>query len=78
MELDLANAVKTLRQQFGRLIRSETDRGVVLVLDQLGGGKWYCDYIINELPGPRLLSGIALDEVVQKIKEVFLEWGYPI
>lgn len=78
LELDLANAVKTLRQQFGRLIRSETDRGVVLVLDQLGGGKWYCDYIINELPGPRLLSGIALDEVVQKIKEVFLEWGYPI
>lgn len=76
IELNLAEAVKTLRQQFGRLIRSETDRGVVLVLDQLGGGMWYCGHIVSELPGPRILSGITLDEIIARMDGIFRQWGY--
>jgi ATP-dependent DNA helicase DinG len=77
-ELFLADVKRTLRQQFGRLIRSETDRGFVLVLDQLGGGKRYCNSIIEELPGPQILSDIKLEEIMEFMKERFIEWGHEI
>ena len=77
-ELLLADVKKTLRQQFGRLIRSETDRGFVLVLDQLGGGKRYRDSVLEELPGPQIVKNVKLDEILNKMKERFVEWGYEI
>ena len=77
-ELLLADVKRTLRQQFGRLIRSETDKGFVLVLDQLGGGKRYCSSIIEELPGPQILKDAKLDEIIDNMKGKFREWGYEI
>jgi ATP-dependent DNA helicase DinG len=74
-ELLLADVKRTLRQQFGRLIRSEIDRGFVLVLDQLGGGKRYCGSVMEELPGPQILQGVKLEEIMEKMKERFMEWG---
>lgn len=76
IEVNLAEATKTLRQQFGRLIRSEVDRGVVIVLDQLGGDKWYCEHIVKELPGPQLINGVKLEEIIFRIDTIFREWGY--
>lgn len=75
-ELTLVEVIKTVRQQFGRLIRSESDQGVVLVLDQLGSGKRYCEDIVQELPAPRVLSELRLDELLDKMEDIFEEWGY--
>lgn len=77
-ELLLADVKRTLRQQFGRLIRTETDKGFVLVLDQLGGGKRYCSSIIEELPGPQILKDAKLNEIINNMKGKFMEWGYEI
>jgi ATP-dependent DNA helicase DinG len=77
-DLLLADVKRTLRQQFGRLIRSETDRGFVLVLDQLGGGKRYRDSVLEELPDPQILKNVKLEEILDKMKERFIEWGYEI
>lgn len=75
VELSLPEAIKTLRQQFGRLIRSDTDRGVVLILDQLGDRKWYGELILKELPGPRLIKGIKLNEIITEISKIFSRWA---
>ena len=74
-ELCLSEATRTLRQQFGRLIRSETDKGFVLVLDQLGQNKWYCDHIISMLPGPLTMKNLSMDQIIKKMKEIFQKWG---
>lgn len=77
-ELLLTDVKRTLRQQFGRLIRSETDKGFVLVLDQLSAGRRYRDSVIEELPGPRIIKDVKLDEIMENMKEKFVEWGYEI
>ena len=43
-------AVIRFKQGFGRLIRSKTDRGAVLVLDKRIKTKSYGKYFINSLP----------------------------
>ncbi len=77
-ELLLADVKRTLRQQFGRLIRSETDKGFVLILDQLNEEKRYRDSVLEELPGPQIIKGIKLDQVMEFMHEKFTEWGYEI
>ncbi|NLZ28794.1 MAG: DEAD/DEAH box helicase [Firmicutes bacterium] len=76
-ELSLATAKRTLRQQFGRLIRSETDRGFVLVLDQLNKRKSYRGRVLKELPSPQILKNVDLDGIMEFMKIKFSEWGYP-
>jgi len=44
------NAVLRFRQGFGRLIRSKTDRGVLLVLDRRLRGRAYGDTFLRSLP----------------------------
>jgi len=44
------NAVLRFRQGFGRLIRSKTDRGVLLVLDRRLRGRQYGDTFLRSLP----------------------------
>jgi len=49
-ELQIPDAVLTLRQGCGRLIRSVNDRGVVCICDPRLAGKNYGDIFINSLP----------------------------
>ena len=46
----LLETIKTLHQQFGRLIRSAEDRGFVLVMDQLKPQKSYYNKIKENMP----------------------------
>lgn len=50
MEYALPQAILRLRQGFGRLIRSKTDRGVVIILDQRVISRRYGALFLNSLP----------------------------
>ncbi|MHB9058493.1 MAG: helicase C-terminal domain-containing protein [Bacillota bacterium] len=56
-QLFLPLAVLRFRQGFGRLIRTQSDRGAVVVLDgRVGeGGATYGSTFVRALPGPRML-----------------------
>jgi ATP-dependent DNA helicase DinG len=49
-EYSLPQAVLRFRQGFGRLIRTRSDRGAVLVLDRRVTRRWYGRVFINSLP----------------------------
>lgn len=53
----LPEAVLKLRQGFGRLIRSGTDRGAVLVLDRRLHEQWYGRVFLSSLPDARRVVG---------------------
>jgi len=55
--LSLPDAVLKLRQGFGRLIRSATDRGAVLVLDRRIHDRWYGRLFLASLPPARRAVG---------------------
>ncbi len=57
-ELQMAHAILTLRQGAGRLVRSETDRGVIALLDARVHSKWYGRRILAALPGGRLVTRV--------------------
>jgi DNA polymerase-3 subunit epsilon/ATP-dependent DNA helicase DinG len=44
------DAILRFRQGFGRLIRSQTDRGVVVVLDRRIQSKFYGQLFLDSLP----------------------------
>ncbi|MBO86536.1 MAG: hypothetical protein CL927_14365 [Deltaproteobacteria bacterium] len=46
----LPEAVLRLRQGFGRLIRTRTDRGAVLILDRRIHDRWYGRVFLSSLP----------------------------
>jgi ATP-dependent DNA helicase DinG len=50
LELDLPHAVIKFKQGFGRLIRSKTDRGAVLILDSRVASKSYGRAFLRSLP----------------------------
>ena len=50
MEFQLPEAVLKLKQGFGRLIRSQTDRGIVVVLDKRIKTKYYGQKFLQALP----------------------------
>lgn len=54
MHYMLPNALLRLKQGFGRLIRSKTDRGVVLIMDSRVSRKKYGQYFMDVLPGKKL------------------------
>lgn len=54
MHFMLPNALLRLRQGFGRLIRSKTDRGIVLIMDSRVSKKQYGQYFKQILPGRSL------------------------
>ncbi len=60
-ELQLARAILTLRQGAGRLVRSETDRGVIALLDSRIHTKQY---------GRRILAALPPGRQVLRIEEV--------
>ncbi len=53
----LPEAVLRLRQGFGRLIRSGTDRGAVLLLDRRVHEQWYGRLFLQSLPQARRVVG---------------------
>lgn len=53
----LPEAVLKLRQGYGRLIRSYTDRGVVLILDRRLHDKQYGQVVLRSLPPARRVTG---------------------
>jgi len=66
MHYMLPNALLRLRQGFGRLIRSKTDRGVVLIMDSRVSNKAYGQYFKQILPG----RSIELRDVQQLVSEI--------
>jgi ATP-dependent DNA helicase DinG len=67
MEYHLPNAALRLQQGVGRLIRSNTDRGVILCLDKRLITKQYGTYIRNSLPPCSFHTG-PIDEVLEQIE----------
>ncbi len=60
LSYSLPEAIIRLRQGFGRLIRSQQDRGLVAILDPRVKTKWYGRYFLSSLP--RCLEISSLDE----------------
>lgn len=54
MELTVPTAALSLKQGFGRLIRSKSDKGVVAILDSRIATKRYGSYFIDSLPPAKL------------------------
>lgn len=57
-EYNLPEAILRFRQGFGRLIRTQTDRGVVVVLDKRLTTKQYGRLFLESLPGPTIQQGL--------------------
>ena len=53
MEYSVPEAIIRLKQGFGRLIRSKTDKGIVVILDSRVGTKRYGRLFVDALPGCR-------------------------
>lgn len=56
LHLSLPEAVIKFKQGFGRLIRSQADRGIVVILDQRIMTKWYGQAFLRSVPGGKLLT----------------------
>jgi len=57
----LPEAILRFRQGFGRLIRTQTDRGVVAILDKRIISKQYGRLFMESLPGCTVLEGYLGD-----------------
>jgi len=66
MHYMLPNALLRIRQGFGRLIRSTSDRGLVLILDSRVSKKYYGSFFKEILPGQH----IDLKSEVQMLDEI--------
>ena len=65
-------AVLKFKQGFGRLIRTRSDRGVVLVLDRRIISKFYGRYFLGSLPEcGQLIAGS--EEVITGLERFFAE-----
>jgi DNA polymerase-3 subunit epsilon/ATP-dependent DNA helicase DinG len=60
-EYNLPEAILRFRQGFGRLIRTQTDRGVVAILDRRVLTKKYGKLFIDSLPGCTVKVGSLTD-----------------
>ncbi|MBN1900427.1 DEAD/DEAH box helicase [Candidatus Sumerlaeota bacterium] len=69
-ELDLPHAVIKFKQGFGRLIRSRTDRGAVLIFDRRVATKSYGRSFLLSLPTQKIHK-IPAASLFQKMKEFF-------
>ncbi|MCX7940433.1 MAG: ATP-dependent DNA helicase [Endomicrobia bacterium] len=58
----LPNAIIKLKQGFGRLIRRNTDWGLISILDPRIRTKWYGKFFLNSLPECRITSDISIVE----------------
>jgi len=70
MKLSLPQAVIRFKQGFGRLVRRETDRGIVIIYDTRVIDTRYGKYFLHSLPGPRL-EQVTTGELVLRVREWF-------
>ena len=56
-EYTIPEAILTFRQGFGRLIRTQFDRGIVVVLDRRVTSKKYGRYFVESLPTCKVETG---------------------
>ncbi|MEN3014109.1 MAG: ATP-dependent DNA helicase [Endomicrobiia bacterium] len=63
----LPNAIINLKQGFGRLIRRNSDWGIISILDPRIKTKWYGRYFLKALPECMITSSL------EKVKEFFKE-----
>jgi len=70
IELSLPDAIMRFRQGFGRLIRHQTDRGVVLILDSRVVNKTYGRHFLESLPQTRRVV-TGLSGVMEEIERFF-------
>ncbi|MGH7884523.1 MAG: helicase C-terminal domain-containing protein [Thermodesulfobacteriota bacterium] len=68
LEYTVPQAVLKFKQGFGRLIRSKTDRGAVLVLDKRIISKPYGQLFLKSLPDPSFFQG-KRKEVLNKLAD---------
>lgn len=66
----LPHAALRLKQGFGRLVRSRSDRGAVLILDDRLITKRYGRYLRESLPDAPLVKGIWTD-VRRKLQDFY-------
>lgn len=66
MNYMLPNALLRYKQGFGRLIRTNTDKGIVLVLDSRISTKEYGRYFIETIPAETVIAKTP-EEVIDKI-----------
>ena len=68
LEYSLPDAVLVFRQGFGRLIRTRTDRGLVVVFDSRLLHRWYGRTFLESLPPCRVYQGSwqALERIVEE------------
>jgi ATP-dependent DNA helicase DinG len=69
-EMSVPQAVLKLRQGFGRLIRSRTDRGAVLILDSRVVTKNYGKRFLKSLPDAAQLIGSS-DDIFARMETFF-------
>jgi ATP-dependent DNA helicase DinG len=70
LEYTVPVAVLKFKQGFGRLIRSRTDKGAVLVLDKRIISKFYGRYFLESLPECSKIIG-KTDDVLEKLESFF-------
>ncbi len=66
----LPHAALRLKQGFGRLVRSRSDRGAVLVLDDRIVTRRYGRYLRSSLPDAPLVKG-AWDDVRRRVSDFY-------
>ena len=75
-ELSLPQAILKLRQGFGRLIRTTSDSGAVVILDRRLHDRWYGRLFLSSLPPARRIVGPGR-RVEQALGGFYAEQGYP-
>lgn len=71
-EYILPHAVLRFKQGFGRLIRTKTDRGVVMVLDRRIVSKYYGKFFINSVAGSDFFCA-KTEEILGRMRDFFSE-----
>lgn len=71
-EYILPHAVLRFKQGFGRLIRTKTDRGVVMVLDRRIVSKYYGKFFINSVSGSDFFCR-KTEQILERMRNFFSE-----
>jgi ATP-dependent DNA helicase DinG len=74
MEYTVPQAVIRFRQGFGRLIRQQTDRGIVLILDSRVVRRGYGRLFLHSLPDVPVAT-LPQKELLQKLSDFFMQSG---
>lgn len=69
-ELVLPWAVMRFRQGFGRLIRSRTDKGAIIITDRRLVTRWYGDVFLRSLPTTKF-SIVSTSNLLEQLKHFF-------